>query len=139
MFLYFSDSKSCPPDDSVVESANEREGKESAVESESEIRNTCRIPIQFCSENVQLNKETAEALKLNKAAAEALKSSKTKPTSKRITTTHDEKCSIQRQLQNRLLTKHVTEKSYNGIDICHNIPDFQPHSEPGGHLDKVML
>ena len=62
MFFYFSESESCPPDDSVVESAVESEGEESAVESESEIRNTCRIPIQSCSdENFQLNKESAEA------------------------------------------------------------------------------
>ena len=62
MFFYFSESESCPPDDSVVESVNESEGEESAVESESETRNTCRIPIQSCSdENVQLRKEAAEA------------------------------------------------------------------------------
>ena len=43
--------------------------------------------------------------------------------------THNEKGkprSIQQQPQNRLFTKHVTEKSYNDIGINNNIPDFQP-------------
>ena len=57
-FFYFS------------ETANESEGEESAVESESEICNTCRIHIQFCSDkNIQLNKEAAEALKPSKLKA----------------------------------------------------------------------
>ena len=78
-------------------------------------------------------------MKLNKAAAEVLKSSKPKPMSKRKTTTHNEKakpCSMQPQPQNRLLTKDDTEKSFNDNDIRNSIPDFQPHHEPGQHLDS---
>ena len=81
-------------------------------------------------------------MKLNKAAAEVLKSSKPKPMSKRKTTTHNEKAkphSMQRQPQNRLLTKDDTEKSYNDNDIRNSIPDFQPHREPGQHLDRAIL
>lgn len=62
--------------------------------------------------------------------------------SKHKTTTHNEKAkprSMQRQPQNRLLTKDDTEKSYNDNDIRNSIPDFQPHRELGQHLDRAIL
>ena len=45
---------------------------------------------------------------------------------------------IQRQPQNKLLTKQVTEKSYNDIGIRNSIPDFQPHREQEGNLERLM-